>query len=295
MRTRAFASARSRPSFWRAKARRFWPTTSSGVVSRTWSASVAGGVSWAAAWSSRTGQTTRSPSATTPAMMRDGRVPARPSRELLHNDLAVLPGMGQTDVVEVAGLREGDGLRLALEQDSRVPLASLHRRRRVRQIADVGEGHGGPGLDADARGREAVFHVVGACSDRVGSDDDRSGRPGNGLRRRRRPQRAELTLQREGPPRVAVGAALQLVASGRDRDVLLTVDLVEDGRRVGAEAGLEPPQLLARLRIERQEVAVGLTAKHEAAGRDRRAAAAADTGTASCAARRSCSSWRRSP
>src|SRR5262249_6145672 len=179
MRTRAFASARSRPSFWRAKARRFWPTISSGVVSRTWSASVAGGVSWAAAWSSRTGQTTRSPSAATPAMMRDGRAPARPSRELLHNDLAVLPGMGQTDVVEVAGLGEGDRLRLALDQDTRVPLAALHRRRRVRQIADVSEGHGGPGLDPDARGGEAVLHVVRARPDRVGARDNRSGRPGD--------------------------------------------------------------------------------------------------------------------
>src|SRR5262245_30994844 len=257
----AFASARSCPPFWRAKARRFWPTTRSDVVSRTWKESVAGGASWAAVRSYSAAPTPRSPSVMRQEM-RDGRTRARPSRTLLHNDLAVLPGMRETDVVEVAGLRERDCLRLALEQDTSVPLAAVHRRRRVRQIADVGEGHGAAGLDSDTRRREAVLHVVRARLDRIAPRDDRPGRPGDGLRGRRRPQRAELPFQREGPHRIAVRAALKLVAARGDRDVLLAVHLVEHGRRVGAEAGLESPKLLARLRVECQEVAVGLTAEH---------------------------------
>src|SRR5207249_4554465 len=113
--------------------------------------------------------TAKSPSATTQEM-RDGRRRARPSlgaprpagpqprdglqgahpfRWLFHNDLAVLPGVGQTDVVVVARLREGDGLRLAFDQHARVELAPIHRGRRVWEIADVGEGYGRARLDAD--------------------------------------------------------------------------------------------------------------------------------------------------
>src|SRR3989454_9637980 len=275
-RTAPLASARSLWSFRRPKASRFWPTTSSDVVSRTCSPSVAGGAIWAAGRSRQAKQTARSPSATTPAM-RDGRRRARPARSLLHNDLAVLPGGWQTDIEVVTRLIEGDGLRAAFDQHPGVPLAPFHRRRRVWQIADVGEGHGGARLDPNARRPEAVLHVVGAHPDRVGVRDDRSRGPGDGLRKRRRPQRPHLSLQRERPHRVAVGAALELVAARGDGDVLLAVYFVDHRRRVGAEAGLEPPQLLPRLCVESEEVAVGLAAEDQAAGRNVRTAAPGDT------------------
>src|SRR2546426_9635584 len=274
-RTAPLASARSLWSFRRPKASRFWPTTSSDVVSRTCSPSVAGGAIWAAGRSRQAKQTARSPSATTPAM-RDGRRRARPARSLLHNDLAVLPGGWQTDIEVVTRLIEGDGLRAAFDQHPGVPLAPFHRRRRVWQIADVGEGHGGARLDPNARRPEAVLHVVGAHPDRVGVRDDRSRGPGDRLGWGRWPQRTQLSLQRERPHRVAIRAALQLVTPGRDHDELLTVHFIDHGRGVSPETGLESPQLLARLGVEREDVAVGLPAEDEAPGGDRRTAATAD-------------------
>src|SRR2546426_7913092 len=275
-RTAPLASARSLWSFRRPKASRFWPTTSSDVVSRTCSPSVAGGASGAAGRSRWAKQTARSPSVTTPEM-RDGRRRARPSRSLLHNDLAVLPGVWQTDIEVVTRLVEGDGLRAAFDQYPGVPLAPFHRRRGVWQITDVGEGHRGACLDPNARRPEAVLHVVGAHADSVGVRDDRSGGPGDGLGWRRWPQGTQLPLQRERPHPVAVRAALQLVTPRRDGDELLAVHVIDHRWRVSPETGLEPPQLLARLGVDREEVAVGLPAEDEAARGDRRTAAAADT------------------
>src|SRR5205814_1671007 len=73
-----------------------------------------------------------------------------------------------------------------------------------------------------------------------------------------------------------VATHLDRIDTGRDHDELLAVHLVDDGRRIRAEAGLEAPQLLTRLGVDREEVAVGLATEDEAAGRDRRAAATAD-------------------
>src|SRR5882724_8037322 len=195
---------------------------------------------------------------------------------LLHDDLAVHPGVRRTDVVVVSWLRESDGLRQARRNDTGIPVARLPRGRAVRQVTNVREVQRAAGLDTDAAGHEAVLHVVAAHLDRVDAGRDRPDGPGDGRRRGRRPQRPDLSLQREGPDRVAVGAALQLVAARGDHDELLAVHLVDDRRRIRAEAGLEAPQLLTGLRVDRQEVAVGLAAEHEAAGGDRRAAAAPD-------------------
>src|SRR2546425_4604328 len=204
------------------------------------------------------------------------RAPSVTPTGLLHDDLPVHPGMRCADVVVVPRLREGDGLRLAVRKHTGIPVALLPRRRPVRQVADVREVQRAARLDPDAGRHEAVLHVVAAHLDRVDAGRDRPDGPGDGRRWRRRPQRPELSLQREGPDRVTVGAALQLIAARGDHDELLAVHLVDDRRRIAAEAGLEAPELLTRLRVDREEVAVGLATEHEAAGRDRRAAATPD-------------------
>src|SRR5262249_48804123 len=201
---------------------------------------------------------------------------SHPTSSWLHDDLPVHPGMRRTNVVVDPRLHEGDGLRLAFGQSAGAPFALLERRGIVRQIADIGERHRGPGLDPRACRPVSVFHVVVADLDRVGPGSNRSDGSGNVRRRRRSPQRTQLPFQREGPDGVAVRAALKLIAASRDGDVLLAVDLVDHRRCVGAKTGLEPPQLLASLGVERQKMAVGLAAEHEAAGGHRRATAAAD-------------------
>src|SRR5438132_11521872 len=197
-------------------------------------------------------------------------------RRSLHDDLPVHPRMRRADVVVDPRLGEGDGLRQARRSDPGIPLARLPRRGAVRQVAHVREVQRAPRRDPYAARHEAVLHVVAAHLDRVDAGSDRPDGPGDGRRRGRRPQRPDLPLQREGPDRVAVGAALQLIAAGRDHDERLAIHLVDDGRRIRAEAGLEAPQLLTRLGVDREEVAVGLATEDETAGRDRRAAATAD-------------------
>src|SRR6267378_1985528 len=98
--------------------------------------------------------------------------------------------MRRADVVEAAGLREGEGLRLTLLQYAGVPAALLECRRRVRGITDIGEGHRGPCLDPGAARPIGVLDVVVADLDRVDPGRYRPGRPGKALRHRRRPQRA---------------------------------------------------------------------------------------------------------
>src|SRR5438132_12134783 len=195
---------------------------------------------------------------------------------LLHDDLPVHPGMRGADVVVDPRLGEGHRLRQTRRNDTGIPVARLPCGRTVRQVAHVREVQRAAGLDADAARHEAVFHVVAAHLDRVDAGHDRPDGPGDGRRRGRRPQRPELSLQREGTDRITGGAALQLIAAGRDHDELLAVHLVDDGWRIRAEAGLEAPQLLTRLGVDREEVAVGLATEDEAAGRDRRAAATAE-------------------
>src|SRR5207302_10019447 len=107
-----------------------------------------------------------------------------------------------------ARLREGDGLRLPRRNDTGIPVARLPRRRAVRQVADVREVQRAAGLDADAARHEAVFHVVAAHLDRVDAGYARPDGPRDGRPRGRGVQRPELSLQREGPERIAIGAAL---------------------------------------------------------------------------------------
>src|SRR6516225_4222903 len=74
--------------------------------------------------------------------------------------------------------------------------------------------------------------------------------------------------------RLALGAALDRVAAGDDRNVLFAVHLVDDRRGVRAEPGLELPQDVAGPGVERDEIAVRLAAQEEAARRHRRTTAA---------------------
>src|SRR5258708_4796334 len=265
-------AARRLPSWSSPKANRFGPTTSSDVVITGCSDPATVGAS--------------SPAVADDAWRRTHKARTRPMRtprarpimrtRLFHDDLPVHPRMRCADIVVDARLREGDGLRLARRNDTGIPVALLPRRRAVRQVADVREVQRAAHLDPYAARHEAVFHVVAAHLDRIHAGEDRPDGPGDGRRRGRRPQRPELSLQREGPDRVAIGAALQLIAAGGDHHELLAVHLVDDGRRIRPQAGLQAPPLLTRLGVDREEVAVGIATEYEAAGRDRRAAAAAD-------------------
>src|SRR5260370_30488307 len=81
----------------------------------------------------------------------------------------------------------------------------------------------------------------------VGPRRDRSGRASNVRGRGRRPQWTQLSFQRERPNGVAVGSAAKRVAARSDRDILVAINLKEDGRSIGAEPRLEEPQHLAGL------------------------------------------------
>src|SRR6267143_1809771 len=262
-------AARRLPSLSRPKANRLRPTTSSEVVIIGCSDPATAGNS-SPAVAGDAGRRMPMARTTTTGILRITRT------RLFHDDLPVHPGMRCADVVVVPRLREGDGLRLAVRNHTGIPVALLPRRRPVRQVADVREVQRAAHLDPDAGRHVAELHVVAAHLDGVDAGRDRPDGPGDGRRRGRRPQRPDLPLQREGPDRITVGAALQLIAAGRDHDELLAIHLVDDGRRIRAEAGLEAPQLLTRLGVDREEVAVGLATEDEAAGRDRRAAATAD-------------------
>src|SRR5437899_1474293 len=80
------------------------------------------------------------------------------------------------------------------------------------------------------------------------------------------PQRVQLPLQREGPYGITIGTADPLIAAGGDRDVLVTIDLVDHRGRLRAKTGLELPQLLAGLSIVGQNLSAGIGAKDDAAG-----------------------------
>src|SRR4051794_27444322 len=153
--------------------------------------------------------------------------------------------MRRADVVVDARFAECDGFRLPLGEPAGRPLADRQCGRIVRDVADIAERYGGAGLDPGARRRKGVLGIAAADLDRIDTDGDRPNRTGDVRRWRRRPQRAELTFKREHPDGIAVGTALELIAAGRDRDVLLAIHLVDDGRRVGAKSGLEAEQLLA--------------------------------------------------
>src|SRR5437764_12314276 len=72
------------------------------------------------------------------------------------------------------------------------------------------------------------------------------------------------------------GAQLRLVAAGRDRDILISVYLVDRWRCIGPKPSLKAPQLFTSLGIDREEIAVGLAAEDKAAGRRRRPASLTD-------------------
>src|SRR5207244_3849394 len=100
---------------------------------------------------------------------------------------------------------------------------------------------------------------------------DRAGR-GRDLRgwRRRRGGRAERTLQREHPQRVTAWKVQLEITAGRDGYILLPIELVGDRWGIGAGAGLELPQAVARLGIVGIEVAVAFAGEDQAAsGRQR--------------------------
>src|ERR1700730_16791882 len=165
--------------------------------------------------------------------------------------------MGCAYVVVDARLLECDLVRLTLGQGAGVPVAYfalVERRSGVWDIPNIGESHGRPRLDAGAGRPIAVFHIVVGDFNAVDPLGDRSARPGNRRRRWRRPQRAQLSLQRKGPYRVTVGAALDRVAARGDGDVLLAVDLVDRCGGVGTEAGLEFPQHVSSLGVDRDKV-----------------------------------------
>src|SRR5262245_23915408 len=148
--------------------------------------------------------------------------------------------MRLTDIVVVAWVLKANGLRFAGVDVTGIPFKLLSRGR-VRQIADVGKGHGAPGLDPDTARSITVFHVAICNPDRVHSCGDRARGPGGGPRWRRGPQRMHLALQRECPHRIAHRTADPLVAAGGDGDILLAIHLIGDWWGIGPKARLKPP------------------------------------------------------
>src|SRR5580693_6610217 len=82
---------------------------------------------------------------------------------LLDNDLPVHPRVRRADVEVGAGLFEGDRLRFALGQSAGIPVADLafvERRRRVRKVADIGEGQRRARLDPNTGRPIGIFRIV---------------------------------------------------------------------------------------------------------------------------------------
>src|SRR6516225_3572605 len=86
-----------------------------------------------------------------------GAPTAAGSRSLFNDDLAVHPRVGRADEIVAARLGERDRLRLALLQHASIPLGLLQLRCSVRDIANIGEGHGGAGFDLCTAWEIAVF------------------------------------------------------------------------------------------------------------------------------------------
>src|SRR6516162_10376891 len=83
----------------------------------------------------------------TTTALSSSRAPNNRRSELLDDDLAVHPRMRRADVIIVTRLSEGNGLRLALLQYAGVPIALPVGGCGVRDVADIGEGYGGPRFD----------------------------------------------------------------------------------------------------------------------------------------------------
>src|SRR6516165_166968 len=201
------------------------------------------------------------------------------SWSLFHDDLAVHPWVRGTDVVIATRLVESDHLRLARVQNPGIPAAEfaiLEGCRGVRGVAGIGKGHRGPGLDPCAPREIGIFAIVVADFNRILTLGDRSGRSGHGRRRGWGPQRGQLSLQRECPHGVAIGAAHALIAAGGNSNVFVAVDLVDHGSSLGAKTGLELPEQFAGLGITGHDRPTRVAVKDETAGRRRRTAAAAD-------------------
>src|SRR5882724_5197171 len=123
------------------------------------------------------------PGATPRPLMEHASKRMLPACALLDDNLPVHPRVWCTDVVLDTRLVEGDGLCLARGQNSGIPtpdLAVFKRRRRVRRVADIGEGHRGPRLDSGASRKVGILDVVVADLDRVDALSDWSGRTGDG-------------------------------------------------------------------------------------------------------------------
>src|SRR6266545_1927018 len=103
-------------------------------------------------------------------------------------------------------------------------------------------------------------------------------KPGHDISGSDQSVRTSVRQDREGPDRAALRhLVLELVArdvpietadARQHRDVLLAVVAVGDGLRVDAGAGLELPDLLAVLDVERDEFAGLLAGEQEAAAGD---------------------------
>src|ERR1700730_7526294 len=203
----------------------------------------------------------------------------RAGEPLLDNDLPVHPRVWRADVIVVAWFVEGYRLRLARVQHPGIPTADpavFKGGCGVRRVADILKSHRGPCFHAGAPRSIGIFDVEVADFDGVDTLGNRSGRTGDGQRWGRGPQRVQLPLQRKGPYGIPIGTADPLIAAGGNRDVLVTVDLVDHRGRLRAKTGLELPQLLAGLGIVGQDLAAGIAAKDDAAGCGGRAAAAAE-------------------
>ena len=114
-------------------------------------------------------------------------------------------GCGVQMIVVDAGLIEGDGLRFTFRQQASVPFAFLAcgRRRGVREwsptLVNVTAVPGFTRVRAGHRHTRRCCRAILICVRAIG---DRPERAGDRRRRRRRPQRLNVAIQRECPYRV---------------------------------------------------------------------------------------------
>src|SRR6266851_6201901 len=164
-----------------------------------------------------------------------------------------------------------------------VAIADLHVARVPRPVVGRGGVYGGTLVRPGDRRAGRYSYAEDAGTEVEILDCHVRDRPccGRDLRSRRgrRWGRAEATLQREHPQRVAAREVqLEITARGEGH-VLLPVKLVSDGWGIGAGAGLELPQAVARLGIVGIEITVTFASEDQAASGRQRAADAHLIGT----------------
>src|ERR1051326_5445533 len=202
-----------------------------------------------------------------------------PIRSSLHGDFAQHPRVRRAVVQPRARLVEGDRGRLSSSNVAGVPAAVLSRRR-MDDRAAVLPGQRGSNRNLYAGGvAQVVLRVnrpveasvvanVAGVGEGVAELLRCAAQRHLHIRRLRRRDRPDRAIERERPDRVAIQRGhATAIASGRNRDVLGTVNRIAHWRRTDAPARLEGPEVIARARVFGNQIAVELTAEDQSTRR----------------------------